>query len=67
VFSLRGERRDNYGDRMTPQRADGQPWCDCGTWDTTVHGEQGYEVCDTLRALASPYAGHHDYREEWKP
>lgn len=22
---------------------------------------------DTLRLLASPYAGHPDYREEWKP
>jgi hypothetical protein len=25
------------------------------------------EVCDTLCALAQPYADHPDYREEWKP
>ena len=23
--------------------------------------------CETLRALAMPYADHPDYREEWKP
>ena len=24
-------------------------------------------VCDTLKALALPYANHADYREEWRP
>lgn len=38
-------------------------------------GECGYSAeysnrggwCETLRLLALPYAGHDDYREEWRP
>lgn len=28
---------------------------------------EGFDDCRTLRLLALPYAGHPDYREEWKP
>jgi hypothetical protein len=31
--------------------------------ETATHGRP----CRTLRLLAGPYAGHPDYREEWKP
>lgn len=41
--------------------APGEPWCDCGTWDTTVHGESSYEVCPTIQALAAVYADHPEY------
>jgi hypothetical protein len=27
----------------------------------------GHFPCQTLRLLALPYAGHPDYRQEWKP
>jgi hypothetical protein len=35
----------------------GEAWC---PW-------HGIENCLTLRALALPYAGHPEYREEWSP
>ena len=34
------------------------------TWCATCN-QPGY--CPTLRLLALPYAGHPDYREEWRP
>ena len=27
----------------------------------------GHDPCETLKALALPYADHPDYRQEWKP
>lgn len=43
----------------------GEPW-------DPVCTVEGYGVttpndCDTLRALALPYADHPDYRDEWRP
>lgn len=35
----------------------------CHEWDGIICG-RGY--CETLRALAAPYADHADYREEWR-
>ena len=53
--------------RILALHASGQPWCECGVWDTTEHGEPGYEICPTLRLLALPYADHPDYDQEWRP
>lgn len=43
---------------------------DFGCW--RCHHDRDYGVlaegwCDTVRALALPYADHPDYREEWRP
>ena len=39
------------------------PWCvECSDDENLV-----YLPCPTLRLLASPYADHPDYRQEWKP
>ena len=52
------------------------PYCECSV-ERGVSIDRMLEVypdtdgrdwpCPTLRALAAPYAGHPDYREEWKP
>jgi hypothetical protein len=37
------------------------PWQKCAGEEWTSY------PCETVRLLALPYAGHPDYREEWKP
>jgi len=37
------------------------PWQRCAGEEWTSY------PCETVRLLALPYAGHPDYREEWKP
>lgn len=51
---------------------DGGQWCThCGGWPCTHEGESvctlcGYDDgCPDVRALASPYADHPDFRPEW--
>lgn len=42
----------------------GSDFCaECGFGEVS----QSYYPCGTLRLLALPYAGHPDYREEWRP
>jgi hypothetical protein len=45
--------------------------CDmCTEWDDYPYKvQEGIDKfpCDTLRALALPYADHPDYRQEWRP
>lgn len=36
----------------------------CHDWDGMT---EALGNCETLRALAQPYADHPDYREEWRP
>lgn len=38
-----------------------------GEVDPDGHTEWMHWPCDTILLLALPYAGHPDYREEWRP
>lgn len=46
-------------------------WCGWTQGGDGTHGNMGYgpeprpRDCDTLRALALPYAHHRDYRKDW--
>lgn len=48
--------------RIVQLHVSGEAWCDhcAGPGDID-------DSCPTLRALASVYADHPDYRQEWKP
>lgn len=41
--------------------------CDTCASTTLPVGADGAAPCETLAALAIPYAEHEDYREEWRP
>ncbi|HLU99297.1 MAG TPA: DUF6221 family protein [Thermobifida alba] len=47
----------------------GREWHRCGRSGMSAMEEMrnGIDDCPTLLALALPYAGHPDYRDEWKP
>lgn len=42
------------------------PWCGWTHDAGSAHGDDMGDDCDTMRALASVYADHPDYREEWR-
>lgn len=52
--------------RIVEEHGDGGSYCGVcavGLW----HLERESMPCSTLKLLALPYAGHPDYRQEWRP
>jgi hypothetical protein len=58
ILAMHKRTATRAGDRLIEH-------CSCQDDWSTIFGR--YWPCDTLSLLALPYAGHPDYREEWKP
>lgn len=53
--------------RLSPDPEPDDDWLGICTMCTDTGPEAQGWPCDTLKALASVYAEHPDYREEWRP